>query len=338
MTKQKMEFKIGGMSIAYEIRHVNIDLIDLDPENPRLGYWQDVQDKDIYTQNDVEAALLFEDDQGVQTLKRNIEVNEDIINPIWVLRKKERYIAIDGNTRLKIFGDLRKKYPHKECYSKIKCKILPENTEQKAIEFIRLEAHLRGVNDWEVYVRAKNLYSLYYNRGYDYEELQNKTKLSQNQIIRAIEAYKNMSEQFLPEYGNQPDASRKFSYFVEFETPKIKGNMEICNLTIKDFCKWVGEGQIKKAQDVRDLKKIFASENAKKALIEKGYEAAVDQLSLVQPGFRSKLFDSVEDVIEGLRNMTRLEEEDIIDDENPARRNLLKDLHKEMTSIVKKLN
>lgn len=337
MDKVKMKFNIAGVPKEIEMEEVSINQIDLDPENPRLGYWQDLQVSEGFSQPEISSALIFEDEEGIRKLKLNIEVNEGILNPIWVMKKNKRYLAIDGNTRLQIYRDLNKKYPEKECYKKIKCRILPEKTEPKIIEFIRLNEHLRGVNDWEVYVRAKMLYMLFYKRGYDYQELQNKTKLMQNQIERWINAYKNMNEQFLPKYGDQPDALRKFSYFVEYENAKIKTGMQKCKLGIKNFCEWVGGGEIKRAQDVRDIRKIFEDENAKAALIEKGYTYAVQELSNVRPGFRSKLFDSIEDVIEGLRNMTRVEEEEMREEKSPARRNVLKELHKQVSDIVKRL-
>lgn len=338
MEKFRMNFNIAGIPKEIEMDDIDLDLIDLDPDNPRLGYWKDIQEKDKFSQKEISSALVFEDEEGIRKLRLNIEVNEGIINPIWVIRVGERYLAIDGNTRIQIYRDLRRKYPQKPGYKSIKCRILPESTDEKAVEFIRLNEHLRGVNDWEVYVRAKMLYTLYYKRGYSYEELQNKTKLAQNQIIRWMEAYKNMNEQFLPQYGEQPDSLRKFSYFVEFENPKIKQGIDKLNLGVKDFCKWVGEGQIRRAQDVRDLKKILDSEKSKKQLVEKGYSYAVEELATVRPGFRSKLFDSIEEVISGLKNMTRLEEEEIQEEDTSARRNLLKELHKELSKIIKTLN
>ena len=335
MQKTKMKYNIAGVPKIVEIEEISLNLIDLDSENPRLGYWKDLQEKKVFSQTEISSALIFEDEEGIRKLKLSIEVNEGIINPIWVIKKGGRFLAADGNTRIQIYRDLNKKYPDKECYKKIRCRILPEDTEEKVIEFIRLNEHLRGVNDWEVYVRAKMLYTLFYERGYFLEELQSKTKLSQNQIVRWMEAYKNMNEQFLPEYGNQPDSLRKFSYFVEFENPKIKRGMEEAGLTVNNFSKWVGEGEIKRAQDVRDLKKIFEDDKIKNKLVEKGYVFAVKQLTTSNPGFRSKLFDSIEDVIEGIRNMTRSEEEEIREEEIPTRKNLLKDLHKELSKLVK---
>jgi len=328
------KLNISGMSVEIEAEEIDINLIDLDPDNPRLGYWKDVQDRGEFSQKEICTALIFQDDEGVRQLKLNIEVSGGIINAIWVIRKGKKYLAIDGNTRLFIYRELNRKYPDRDCYKRIKCRILPENTEDKVIEFIRLNEHLRGINEWEVYVRAKTLYSLYDKRGYTLEELQSKTKLTQSQILKWIDAYKNMNEQFMTKYGDQQDAHRKFSYFVEFENPKIKNGLTQLGLSINDFCKWVGEGEIKRAQDVRDLKKILENDNAREQLLKKGYAYAVEQLSCSYPGFRSKLFESIENVIEDLKNMPRFEEQEIIDEDSPTRRSLLKELYNELHKLV----
>lgn len=336
MERIKTIDNIGGVHVETEQEEIPLDLIDLDPNNPRLGYWKDIQNiAGKVSQKEVAYALQCEEEEGIRQLKLNIEVSEGIMHPIWVVKTRDRYLAIDGNTRLSIYRDLSRKYPAKECFKKIKSKILPEKTEEKVIEFIRLNEHLRGVNDWEVYVRAKMLYILFDKRGYDYEELQNKTKLSQGQIAKLIEAYKNMSEQFMPRYGDQPDAHRKFSYFVEYEKPKIKNGMSELGLSIKDFCKWVGDGEIRKAQDVRDLIKILCNKQARGELVKKGYAYAFEQLTSSCPSLRSELFESVENVIEGLKNMQRFEEQEITEEESPTRRELLKNLYKELHKFVK---
>ncbi|MBU1102477.1 hypothetical protein KJ853_02360, partial [Patescibacteria group bacterium] len=213
--------------------------------------------------------------------------------------------------------------------------ILPQNTNDREKNFIRLLQHLRGANDWEVYERARMLYILWGKKGYTEEELQSQTKLSKNEIRKWKIAYENMTNQFLPEYGSQADALNKFSYFVEYENPKIKQGMEDVGLSIKDFCKWIGTGEIKRAQDVRNLRKIFENEKAKEMIVQCGYRCAIDELSVARPGFSSRLFEAVEEVIEGLKNMHRFEEEEIIEGENPQRRKLLKNLHCALDKLVK---
>lgn len=330
------EVPIAGNKIKVTRTELDINDIELDPDNPRIGYWTDNQLKENFTQNEISFALREKTDE-VNRLKYNIEVHEGIANPIWVFPiSKNKYKVIDGNTRLEIYRELNKKYPNKDCYKKIPSEVLPKDIDERCKDFIRLLHHLRGVNNWEVYERARMLYLLWDKRGYTEEDLKAQTKLSINDIRKWIAAYRNMSEQFLPEYGNNPDALNKFSYFVEYENPKIKQGMADVNLTITDFCKWVGLGEIERAMDVRNLQKIFENEKIKETLATKGYSYALQELNIFKPGLTSKLFQEIEDILYRLKSMTREEEEEIVEGDMQEKKKLIKDLHKELGKIVRR--
>ncbi|MBS3155598.1 hypothetical protein J4404_03835 [Candidatus Woesearchaeota archaeon] len=283
---------IAGEMIEVLRDDLDIDKINLDPENPRIGYWSDSQIKKEFSQDEIAFALREKSDD-VNRLKLSIEIHEGIMNPIWIYKKDEKFLVIDGNTRLEIFKDLRRKYPNKDNYRKIPCEILPENVGEKVKNFIRLMQHLRGVNDWEVYERARMLYILW-------------------------------------------DALSKFSYFVEYENPKIKQNMEENKLSMKDFCKWVGLSEIKRAQDVRNIKRIFEDKKTTEILVRRGYKCAIEELSVVKPEISSKLFEAIEEVLDGLKEMTRMEEEEIIDGDSPQKRILIKNLFLELEKMTNK--
>ncbi len=336
MAKFKLKYPIDGVPTEVEIEEIDLVSIDLDPENPRIGYWTDNQVRQSFSQDEI-AFALRENSDDVNRLKLSIETNDGALEPIWVCKKGNRFLVIDGNTRLEIYKDLRRKYPRKEVFKRIRCRVLPENTDDKAKNFIRLIAHLRGVNDWQVYERARMLYILWERKGYTEEELQAATKLRPSEIRRWISAYKNMTEQFLPKYSYQRDALSKFSYFVEYENPKIKDGMEKEGLDTKDFCEWVGSNQITRAQDVRNLRDIFKDKKARETLAKKGYVYAAEQLRFDRPGVYSKLFENIEDVITGLRNMTREEEEEIVEGESPHKAGLLLEIFAELKKIVDKL-
>lgn len=337
MESFRLKYPIDGVPTEVEIKDIELDLIDLDPENPRIGYWSDNQIKEAFSQDEIAFALHEKSDE-INQLKLSIEVNEGAIEPIWVCIENDRYLVIDGNTRLEIYRALRKKYPRKDVFKKIRCKILPEGIDNKAKDFIRLIAHLRGVNEWQVYERARMLYILWERKGYTEEELQATTKLNPSEIRKWIQAYRDMTEQYLPKYGNQRDALSKFSYFVEFENPTIQSGMKKAGLTTEDFADWVGKKHINRAQDVRNLRKIFANKNARESLVDDGYQYAVEKLRSIDPGVYSKLFEAVEDVTIGLRNMTREEEEEIVEGDAPHKARYLIELFKELRKVTDKIN
>jgi hypothetical protein len=178
------------------------------------------------------------------------------------------------------------------------------------------------------------LYVLWYNGGYTEEELQNTTKLSLNDIRRWREAYKSMNEQFLPKFSHKPDALLKFSYFVEFENKKIKDGMRKYGLTIQDFCDWVGGDEITRAQDVRDLRKMFDSDDIAEILKEEGFQQAKYELSMSIPAYASRLFEHIDKCIAGLRRMTVEEERSILGGEEPAKKQKIMELHDELSKFV----
>lgn len=341
MEKIKLEIPIAGVPEEVEIKEVEIDKLVLDEENPRIGYWRDniMRVTDVTSQGDLEIALKSGAYEDYNRLKRSIETSEGAMEEIWVYPiEKDTYKIIDGNTRVLIYKDLREKYPHKEYYKKIRAKVLPANITEKSINFIRLIAHLRGVNDWQTYERARMLYILWYHRGYTEDELQNTTKLSLNDIRRWREAYKSMNEQFLPKYSHKPDALLKFSYFVEFENRKIKDGMKRYGLTVKDFCDWVGNDEITRAQDVRDLRKIFESDDIARILMEEGFQEAKYELSMSIPAYASRLFEHIEKCIIGLKRMSREEEQSILGSEEPAKKAKIIELYEELSKFVEMIN
>jgi len=320
-----------------EVREINIDKLVLDVENPRIGFWLDniMRVVDSVSQDDLEMALKTGDYEDYNRLKRSIETNEGIIEEIWVYPiQNEKYKIIEGNTRVLIYKDLRSKYPHKHTYKKIRCRILPADITKESVNFIRLNAHLRGVNDWQAYDRARILYILWDHQGYTEEKLKNITKLSLSDIRRWREAYKNMNEQFLPSYSDKPDALLKFSYFVEFENKKIQGGMKRNGLTIKDFCDWVGNNEITRAQDVRDLSKMFDDDDIARVLKEEGFQAAKYELSLSVPAYASRLFEHIEKCIIGLKKMSREEEQCILSDEESKKKEKIMELYGELSKFV----
>jgi hypothetical protein len=329
---------IAGVPENFEIIDVPIDDITLDEENPRIGYYKDNYSFviDHFSQEQVKLGLKAYPD-AYSRLKDNIEHNGSIIVEIWLIKKEEKYLCIDGNTRVLIYRDLRDEYPNKPEWQKIRAKVLlKERVDDRTVNFIRLMAHLRGVNEWQVYERARLLYILYHDKGYTEKELQTFTKLSLTNIRKWRDAYMTMNEQFLPKYSqNFSDALTKFSYFVEYYNPKIVNGMKRYGLNVQDFCEWVGNNEIKRGMEVRLLKDIFKNEKAAEVLATRGFDAAKNELMHVAPALGSKLFEHIDECIQGFKKMTVEEERGILSKKDPNKLKMINDLHKELDFFVK---
>lgn len=336
MSKKYDQINIAGNPVDYTIEDVPIDLIELDEDNPRIGYYKDNQSivTDHFTQDQIAFGIQAGYQDAYIHLKENIESNGSTMVEIWLAKKGDKYLCIDGNTRVLIYRDLQKKYPSKPEWRMIKAKIPIKEIDERTKDFIRLMAHLRGVNDWQVYERARLLYLLSATKGYTDEELRISTKLSIHEIKRWRLAYMIMNDQFLPKYEHNSDAHAlsKFSYFVEYTNPKILNGMKRYGLDVQDFCDWVGTNEIKRGQDVRLLKDIFQNKAAAELLSTRGFEAAREELLHSEPALGSKLFEHVSECIQGFKNMTREEERQTLKDSNKLK--MISDLDKELNSFL----
>lgn len=340
-TTKTLDIKADGKPLDYELKDLPLSCLEFDPENPRIGYYQDIRKErgETATQKEIMLAIKAGDMESYHSLMESIEANNGVLYEIWVYPKNDgKYVIIDGNTRVTIYNDLYKKNSNNPAWSKIPAKILPSDPEGRAIDYIRLTTHLQSINNWQTYERARYVHLLYNERGYDLDSLKQKTKLSTNQIKKWLQAFSDMEEQFLPMYAeslNNPLS--KFSHFVEYNDQTTLNGMKKNGLNISDFCRWVGDEEIKKAQDVRLLSEMLADSEISEILKTQGFSAAQSILLYKQPAHASKLFDQIKNVISGIKKMPY---EDILEmSENPdsAKREIIIDLYKQVESLSKQI-
>lgn len=329
---------LGGIPTEIYLKDIEINNITLDEDNPRIGFQRDAQPFQNVDQRQIAFALSNKSPDAYNKLKTNIEINEGIVNPIWVEPiSDEMFLVIEGNTRLLIYRELHEKYPHKEIYKKIPCRILPHESNSDQRDFIRLESHLRGATPWEAYEKARYLFHLWDRGGYSFSQLSERTKLSEKEITQSIQAFKDMEQQYLPKYGTNPNESLKFSYFVEYEkNSKLKHEMERNGFLIADFCDWIGEKKIPKAQDVRELRYILENDESKCVFEKDGFEYAKDILGTIKPDLVAPLYQNIEKVRDDLKNLSNYEIVEMQDGNQPMKKEIILKLHKELTDFVKR--
>lgn len=305
---------------------IDLDLIDFDPTNPRIQFQIDTSLSGAApTQQALAYALTVGNDQ-YEKLRDNVECNGGILNPIWIVAEGGRYVVIEGNTRLQVYLDLRDKHPHEPKWKGIPAFLLPHRCSREQINFIRLEAHLFGTTTWDAYEKARELYRLHNDEDYSVDKLSARTKLTPGDIRTHIQAFRDMKEFYLQSYPT-PGEHQKFSYFVEFrKSADLKKLVEAGELSLVDFCAWVGQGKFGRGEDVRKLGVILRDPAAKRAFIDFDFEAGLDQLSQKDPGARSPLFEKIEAVISGLQEMPYAEVSEIRGGRHPRKIELLQKL------------
>jgi len=261
-------------------------------------------------------------------LRDSIIFNKGILHPIWIAPIQDgKHLVIEGNTRVLIYRELAGKYPDNEHWSSILANILPMGIRDSQINFIRLEAHLRGVTEWDAYERARYLYILSEKEGYSVTRLEQVTRLRRSEIETEIRAFRDMSEVYNTRFPDDPYQSQKFSYFVEYErSNRLKQQVQKAGLGIPDFCDWVGTQRLPKAENVRTLGDILADGKATEHFLQDGYERAIQYLALAQPDLISPLFQRIEDVTERLKRLSFYEVEEIRAGKQPGRKRMLEEL------------
>jgi hypothetical protein len=332
----KIIINLDGKPTDVVRQSIPLNKIILDVQNPRIQYYLDTRLHDEVNQDKIKFALA-EGNEQYPRLKEHIERNGGIYNPIWVTPKDDYFLVIEGNTRAYIYEELSEKYVHDDRWKTIDSYTLPEKVEKHKINFIRLEAHLFGQTPWDAYEKARELYRLHTEEDYSLKRLEQLTKMSAFDIRNNIQAFKDMEEQYLTKYDS-PIERLKFSYFVEFRKNKeLKKLVKDGKLILVDFCEWVGQGKFGRGEDVRKLSLVLKDDEARQALIEDDFQAALDQLEQKNPSAKSKLFEKIEDVISGLENMHFSEYDEIKRGLQPAKVESLKRLYEVVSNFLKSI-
>jgi len=328
---------IDGREVIVSEENLELDRIRLDEANPRIQFHLDTALTDEPpNQAALGYALTIGNDQ-YERLRDNVEANRGVFHPIWVVPEGSDYRVIEGNTRLQVYLDLRERCPSDPAWQSIAACVLPERCSREQFHFIRLEAHLFGTTPWDAYEKARYLYLLSTEEDYSLDRLSRLTKLSPSDIRSHIQAFRDMKEQYLVAYP-EPGEHQKFSYFVEFrKNADLKRLVEAGDLSLVDFCNWIGAGKFRRGEDIRRLAAVLRDPDARQQLIDVDFEAAVDQLAQSSPGARSPLFDKVEAVIEGIRRMPYSEVDEIKHGRNPRKVELLEELNQVLNDFLEDL-
>lgn len=251
---------------------LSIDEVELDINNPRIQQYLEMYGDDITSDG---IALALNGSSGAsstssyQTLKESIRVNGGIINPIIVNKYPDgRLVVIEGNTRLQIYKEFAladPEGPWKEIIA-----IVYDDLPETEIHAIRLQTHLVGPRDWDPFSKAK-----YLNQLSNIDKLPMGTIISfcggkKAEIEKLISAYTDMVTFYFPvaETAEMDPDPREFSKFSELQNTSIKQALAVHKFDRTDFAKWVVNGNIDTAQNVRKLPAILANSVAREVFLK----------------------------------------------------------------------
>ncbi len=270
------------MNSHYE--EIDIDIINLDFDNPRIAKFIEQYGKDSITSEAISLALGGgTNDKNVtsySSLKESIRSNAGIIHPIIVNKNENNeYIVIEGNTRVQIYKEfLLKKVPGN--WSKIRS-IVYDNLDEKDIHAIRLQSHLVGPRDWDPYSKAKYLNYLSNYRKLPMNQIVSFCGGKSNEVKKLIAAYTDMEESYRSSLDDDSEFDqRDFSKFVELQNTSVKEAIFIHKYTITDFSKWVMNGNIDTAMNVRKIPAVLKNKEAKEVFLKSNISNALKKIAV----------------------------------------------------------
>ncbi len=142
---------IGREEYKVEEKYINQNDLKFYPENPRI-YSIINNTYDNPSQEEIEETLT--EMEHVKQLVIAIRANNGLIDPLIV--KDKEMTVLEGNSRLAAYRILAKEDPFK--WSKVKCRVLPNDISDKAVFTLLGQYHIIGRKDWLPFEQAGYLY------------------------------------------------------------------------------------------------------------------------------------------------------------------------------------
>ena len=284
--------------------------IDFDRENPRIKvalakYGNNLDDQRIRfaLQTATEGSGST---SSYRSLKDSIRAARGISVPIVVWPNDDRFVCVDGNTRLAIYYELHEENAPGE-WSTINCLVLDE-PDQRDIETIRVTAHLVGARDWPAYEKARYLHYLRNVEFMDYDELIARCGGNKTTITQQIDAFHDMNEFYRDVNSDDAFKVDRFSGFVELQKADVKDSIYTAGFDLHDFGCWIRDGQIYRLADVRKLPRVLADEEARDSFVNGGIRSIEGAIELAEANRRRDGQDSATATAVAKATMTELAE------------------------------
>jgi hypothetical protein len=242
--------------LRIEHTKVAVDDIDFDHDNPRLRYIRSLHpDK-----TDTEYLFMHND---TKWLKTDIK-EKGLLDAPYVKKAGARYICIEGNRRLACVKSLAGDDPR---FKQIPVRVVPEITTNRQTALLMASFHVAGKLQWQAHEKAGHIYRMVHELNIPVEELKSTLHMGKPAIDRAAESYRILKDVFckIDDGKYKDDAEGKWSFFAGMLADKDLRKIyhEADPYWCERFARWVGEGRIPSAVDVRDLAEILAQARAR---------------------------------------------------------------------------
>lgn len=286
-------------------RDLIIEEVELDMNNPRIAKFIEMYDKDTLNSEQLALALGSGVEDSNQTnyssLYNSIKTNRGIIHPIIVNHQLDgKYVVIEGNTRVQIYKEFKENNIDGN-WNTIPA-IVYENLNDSEIHAIRLQSHLVGPREWDPYSKAKYLYYLSNEENLPMSQVIDFCGGKSSEVTKYINAYQDMEKYYRPQLNSDDEFDqREFSKFFELQNSSVKTAL-LANYTMEDYAKWVINGNVDTAINVRKLPQILRDEEATKVLLKSNIKEAYEKTITNKPEYKDLQAVSLEQLCVELTN------------------------------------
>ena len=277
-------------------KEIAVDLIELDPENPRIRAAierqgiRDPSEKQLSFHLSAAVSGIGSGGLGYRRLRESIKAAGRAEQAVSLMRLDRpsaagrEYLCLDGNTRVAIYRELAEEGASGD-WTTINAEIVePDDEEDRArsIEHIRMISHIVGAREWSPYRQAKYLDELRNKHLFSWEHIVGLCggQVSRTTLLEDITAYELMED-----YRAQVPAGafneHRFSAYREFVKYRVADLLENHDMGADDFHKWVADGVLTKDEQVRHLRSVLTDAEAKAILCEgrpDGLQEAIDHV------------------------------------------------------------
>jgi hypothetical protein len=275
-----------------ELMQIDIALVDPDPNNPRII--ESLKTYNIEQNRESILNLLRTapggDGPGISELEKSIIATGGILDPIIVQPNDERYVCIEGNTRLSIYAKNHERYPDIETWQSIPA-LIYKDIDDPMLEMIRLGAHFVGKKEWSLYAKGAYISNMIKNEAKTFEDIVQIIGGTPSKLASLLESYDDFNKYFKPLFKGSNEAfggaasEKEMSKFVNANVANVRSALETYitdDDPKKKFAEWVKLEKIESAaDDVRKIPTVLKNAESRKAFLSNKKLKIKDALKLI---------------------------------------------------------
>ena len=155
---------------------------------------------------------------------------------------------------------LNSKNPSDPKWQTVIAKVLPPDTDGRALAILLMDFHVVGKITWKAHEKAAQVYLMHTDLKMTLDEIALYMRTSKTTVQRLLHAHKTMNELFLTMDDGvyEKKGEGAWSFFEElYKAPELRAKTKAEPEFVEDFCRWVGDERLPAGADVRVLPKIL---------------------------------------------------------------------------------